>query len=100
MFSRKEFLKLIGIASLAAMLDACSPSPKKTPEAILPTSTNIPPTLTLEPTLKVNSPIIPEMVLVEPGDFEMGSTDGYANEQPIHLVTISKHFYISYQDLQ
>jgi sulfatase modifying factor 1 len=95
MFSRKEFLKLIGIASLAAILDACSPPTKKTPEAILPTSTNIPPTLTLEPTLKVNSPIIPEMVLVEAGDFEMGSTDGYTNEQPIHLVTISKQFYVS-----
>jgi sulfatase modifying factor 1 len=94
MFTRKEFLKLLGIASLAALLDACSPLTKKTPEAILPTETRNPPTLTVEPTPKINSPIIPEMVLVQAGDFEMGSTDGSTNEQPIHLVTISKPFYM------
>ena len=34
------------------------------------------------------------MVLVEAGDFEMGSTDGYADEQPVHTVAITKPFYI------
>jgi len=71
MITRKEFLKLIGITSLAVLFDACSPLTKKTPEAVLSTRTSIPPTLTLEPTLKINSHIIPEMVLVEAGDFDM-----------------------------
>lgn len=94
MFSRKGFLKLIGFASIAAILDACSPPANRMPEIILPTTTDIPPTLTLEPPPEAISPIIPEMVLIEAGDFEMGSIDGYTNEQPIHLVTISKQFYM------
>ena len=42
----------------------------------------------------ISPAIVPEMVLVEAGDFEMGSTDGRANEQPVHPVTITKPFYI------
>jgi formylglycine-generating enzyme required for sulfatase activity len=34
------------------------------------------------------------MVLVEAGSFQMGSTDGYAHEQPVHTVLISKPFFI------
>ena len=35
-----------------------------------------------------------ELVLVQPGTFQMGSDDGTGDEQPIHSVTISKPFYI------
>jgi formylglycine-generating enzyme required for sulfatase activity len=35
-----------------------------------------------------------ELVLVQPGTFQMGSDDGEADEKPIHSVTISKPFYI------
>jgi formylglycine-generating enzyme required for sulfatase activity len=35
-----------------------------------------------------------ELVLVEPGTFQMGSDDGWEDEKPIHSVTISKPFYI------
>ena len=101
MITRKEFLKLLGIASFAAFLDACSPPAKGTSEVIPSTNTHIPPTNTAEPTipaeptLKEKAPIVPEMVVVQAGDFEMGSIDGYPNEQPIHPITISKPFYIS-----
>jgi formylglycine-generating enzyme required for sulfatase activity len=37
---------------------------------------------------------VPEVVLVEAGDFEMGSSDGYADQQPVHTVTITKPFHI------
>jgi formylglycine-generating enzyme required for sulfatase activity len=33
-------------------------------------------------------------VLIPDGEFQMGSTDGYDNERPVHLVRISKPFYL------
>lgn len=35
-----------------------------------------------------------ELVLVQPGTFQMGSDDGASNEKPIHSVTISRSFYV------
>ena len=99
MMTRKEFLKLLGVASLAAFLDACSAPVEETPEVVLPTNTSIPPTITSEPTLEYISPIIPDMILVEGGTFEMGSRDGYTNEQPVHEVTITKPFYIGFYEV-
>lgn len=92
--TRKEFLKLLGIASFAAFLDACSPPVKETAEAVVSTKTSLPPTKTAQPTLGVKAPVMPEMALVQAGDFEMGSADGHPNQQPIHPVTISKPFYL------
>ena len=44
----------------------------------------------------VPRPTIPEgFVLVEAGSFQMGSTDGDADEKPVHSVTITKSFYMS-----
>lgn len=94
MITRKSFLEIIGVAAVAAVVDACSPTPQITPSAIPPTGTSIPPTPTSEPTTAVISPIIPEMVLVLGGTFDMGSPDGYDNELPIHGVTISNPFYM------
>jgi sulfatase modifying factor 1 len=86
--TRNDFLKLMGIAASAVVLKACTPSTKIT------TVTKPPPLTPLEPTQKIYPPIVPEMVLVEADDFLMGSTDGYADEQPVHAVTISKPYYI------
>ncbi len=96
--SRRDFLRLTGIATTAILLEACAPD--------VPTITDIPPTaITLPPTktpVPTNTPtqqpiqaIYPDMVLVEAGSFQMGSTDGYAHEQPVHTVLISKPFYIA-----
>ena len=92
--SRNDFLKLMGIAASAVVIKACSPIIKITSETAVPTETKTPPISTVEPTQEIILPIMPEMVLVEAGDFEMGSTDGHVNEQPVHKVTISKPFYI------
>jgi formylglycine-generating enzyme required for sulfatase activity len=40
-------------------------------------------------------PIVPEMALVEAGSFQMGSTDGDADEQPVHTVHITRPFYMA-----
>ena len=96
--SRRDFLRLTGIATTAILLDACAPD-VPTITDIPPTATTLPPTKTPVPT---NTPtqqpiqaIYPDMVLVEAGSFQMGSTDGYAHEQPVHTVLISKPFYIA-----
>lgn len=34
----------------------------------------------------------PEMVLIPPGSFEMGSTGGYTDQQPLHWVSIAQAF--------
>jgi sulfatase modifying factor 1 len=41
----------------------------------------------------------PDMVLVQPGSFEMGSANGRADEQPLHAVRISRAFYIAKYEL-
>ncbi|MCR5819404.1 MAG: SUMF1/EgtB/PvdO family nonheme iron enzyme [Bacteroidaceae bacterium] len=35
-----------------------------------------------------------KMIKVEGGTFQMGSTDGYSREQPIHSVTLTKDYYM------
>ncbi len=35
-----------------------------------------------------------EMVRIPPGTFQMGSSQGYSNERPVHKVTISQGFYL------
>jgi formylglycine-generating enzyme required for sulfatase activity len=82
--SRREFLKMVGTTASAAALGACVPIPTK----VAPTATPV-------PTPEEIEPIVPEMVLVEVGSFQMGSTDGAPNEQPVHTVHITKPFYIA-----
>jgi sulfatase modifying factor 1 len=106
--SRREFLKLMGGAASAATLGACAsqtppatevaPSatagpPQPTSEQVEPTATAVPPEPTPEPTEEIK-PITPEMVLVEAGGFEMGSIDGFPDEQPVHKVEITRPFTI------
>ena len=81
--SRREFLKMVGTTASAAALGGCMPIPKVTPTA------------TPRPTPEEVEPIVPEMVLVEAGSFQMGSTDGASNEQPVHTVRITRPFYIA-----
>ena len=77
---------MIGVAASGALLEACTFSPRpKTPHA----ST----TLTPQPAVEID-PIIPDMILVESGTFEMGSSVGHADEQPVHRVRITRPFYI------
>lgn len=54
-------------------------------------STERPPTPTKKP---MRGTIYPEMVLVEAGSFKMGSEEGYAQERPVHTVTLTRSFYI------
>ena len=82
--SRREFLKMVGATASAAALGACTPTPTK-----------IATTATPESVPKEIEPIVPEMVLVEAGSFQMGSTDGLADEQPVHTVHITRPFYIA-----
>ncbi len=44
-------------------------------------------------TLEAQNSKYPEMIFVQGGSFEMGSTDGYDDEKPVHEVTLSD-FYI------
>ena len=98
--SRREFLKLAGIAISAAALKACAPNisiETATPTTIPPTTT---PTLTPThtppaPTAEPVEALFPDMVLVEAGSFQMGSMDGYPDQQPVHTVNISKPFHIA-----
>jgi sulfatase modifying factor 1 len=82
--SRREFLKMVGTTASAAALGACVPIPTK-----------VAPTATPAPTQEEIEPIMPEMVLVEAGSFQMGSTDGNADEQPVHTVHITRPFYMA-----
>jgi sulfatase modifying factor 1 len=88
--SRRQFLKMISVATSAAILGACAP--KASPEIEIP----MPPTPTPSPAPaeEPSKAIIPKMVLVEAGSFQMGSMDGFPDEQPIHSIRITRPFYI------
>jgi sulfatase modifying factor 1 len=99
--SRRGFLKLTGMAASAAILGACTPRTATVVETPS-TASPLPPTLTPAPT-STPAPrpsavptmvYVPRMVLVEAGTFQMGSTDGYADEQPVHTVRITRSFYV------
>jgi sulfatase modifying factor 1 len=96
--TRRDFLKLTGIAVSAACLHSCTGSTQAFTEAATTsasqTQTNAPsPTGT--PTRQPVQALFPTMVLVEPGEFLMGSDDGYANERPVHPVAITRSFSIA-----
>ncbi|NIO67916.1 MAG: SUMF1/EgtB/PvdO family nonheme iron enzyme [Anaerolineae bacterium] len=83
--SRREFLKMVGATASATALGACTP----------PTPTEVAPTATAVPAPEEIEPIVPEMVLVEAGSFQMGSTNGGSDEQPVHTVRITRPFYMA-----
>ena len=98
LLSRRDFLKLSGIAISATILKACNAKAPAVTE-IPPTSTPLPPTNTPVPTITPTEqpvkPIPPDMILVEAGSFQMGSAQGYSHEQPVHTIFISKPFYMA-----
>jgi formylglycine-generating enzyme required for sulfatase activity len=83
-WSRREFLKMVGATASATALEACTPTP-----------TEVATTPTPEAAPEEIEPIVPEMVLVEAGNFQMGSTNGGADEQPVHIVHITRPLYIA-----
>jgi formylglycine-generating enzyme required for sulfatase activity len=91
--NRLNFLRLLGLALSAAVIKACSPAKTPNPTSS-PTDTLEPPTQKPEPTPTTLSHITPEMVLVEGGEFQMGSTEGTPDEAPVHSVVISQPFYM------
>ncbi len=105
--SRREFLRMAGVATSAVVLGACAPQTPaddaagdtvETQAAPTATPTPPPPTPTEEPTptpVVVAEPGEFEMVLVEAGSFEMGSASGRSAEQPVHTVNITRSFYIN-----
>jgi sulfatase modifying factor 1 len=86
--SRREFLGLTGIAASAAALGACAPR-----------SIVVPVEATATPLGASTGALGPagtsDMVLVEPGRFEMGSPTGEQDESPLHAVNITQAFTIS-----
>jgi sulfatase modifying factor 1 len=101
-FSRRDFLKVLGITAAAGSIGACISISLPSNDSFKPTEREItvielatpttPPTATEKPVIE---PLYPEMVLVEPGSFQMGSTEGHDHEQPIHQVTLTIPFYIA-----
>jgi formylglycine-generating enzyme required for sulfatase activity len=65
-----------------------TPTPKKT------TAKKKTPAANSRTSRPAKSPSDIEFVLIPPGSFIMGSTNGNANEKPVHQVTISHSFYI------
>lgn len=91
--SRREFLKMVGVAASAVTLGACTPQTPTKMAEVAPAATAVPPPPAPEPTQEI-VPIVPEMVMVDAGSFEMGSTDGLPDELPVHTVNITRPFYI------
>lgn len=101
-FSRRDFLKVLGITAAAGSLGACSSISLPASSSAKPTERQITvvepdkPTARPTPTEKtVIKPVFPEMILVEPGSFQMGSTEGHEHEQPVHQVTLTIPFYMA-----
>ena len=90
--SRRQFLELMGLAASAVALGGCTPQ-----EPIPITATPSPEPVTPEPPRQVTliDPLGFAMVLVEAGNFQMGSASGLPNEQPVHTVNITRPFYMS-----
>jgi sulfatase modifying factor 1 len=76
-------LRSIAAALLAILLLAGCGSSVPTPPIPSPTAT--------KPAVQA---LFPDMVLVEAGSFEMGSADGYPDQQLVHTVRLTRPFYI------
>jgi len=82
--TRREFFRVASVAVPAVLLGACAP--KLVPE------TDIPVTPSAAPTKENIDPVVPEMLLIKAGSCDMGSTDGYPDEQPVRTTRITKPF--------
>ena len=97
--NRREFLSATGMLSAAAALAACRS--KETGQLAVDldlTATRAPstPTLMPEPATPTPEPreaLLPEMVLIEPGTFMMGTDDGLPKEAPVHEVSITQPYF-------
>lgn len=85
--SRRKFLELMGLTASAVALGGCT-----SPQAVQVTA---PPTSVTEGLQFISDPEGFELVLVEAGSFEMGTTDGLPNASPVHTVELTKSFYMS-----
>jgi sulfatase modifying factor 1 len=93
--TRREFMRLTGVATSAALLGACRPRPAVYQVAVTATPSAEPTPVPLPTSLVLVTDTGVEMVVVEPGSFEMGSMDGRSNEQPVHTVSITRPFAVS-----
>ncbi|UCC76820.1 MAG: SUMF1/EgtB/PvdO family nonheme iron enzyme [Anaerolineales bacterium] len=81
------FAVVVG-AGLVTVLAACM---EQAPTQTLPVAT----VESVQTTAMGIEPIHPDMILVEAGSFEMGSAQGYDDEQPAHTVYVTRPFLIS-----
>jgi|GEM_PF-3511789 len=75
-------------------LEAAQPKPVATPAATDTSPANKTPSSTLSSPRTISNGYGIEFVLIPPGNFMMGSTNGKADEKPVHQVTISYSFYL------
>ncbi len=78
--SRRTFLRTTIIGASAGLITACTNQVPATQTTPIPTKT---------------LPILPEMIKVSAGSFHMGSENGAASEQPVHLVQLTRTFMIA-----
>ena len=96
--TRRGFLGITGVTAAAVALGACVVKRTTVDTVIVPATVTMPPS-TPESTAVIPTAtpepiplILPEMVLVKPGAFMMGSADGLPKEAPVHAVTITRPF--------
>jgi formylglycine-generating enzyme required for sulfatase activity len=78
-----DFVFAVGFAPPAPLIAA--PAAQSAPAVVQPAA--------VRPSAPPERPIPADMVRVEGGAFQMGSTNGYDNEKPVHSVTV-KSFYM------
>ncbi len=97
--SRRDFILVAGSAATAIALEACNSGNPRSGTSATAASMQLTPDNTVSsmvPTIAEPSvePIFPEMILVQPGTFQMGYDEGYRFEKPVHTVTITRPFHI------
>ena len=83
-------------AEIGASAPKAEDTSKRSGTAETPGSTEQPPS---PPASVRDCPVCPEVVPVPAGNFQMGSTDGFAFERPVHRVEIRKPFYIGRREV-
>ncbi|MBI9050807.1 MAG: SUMF1/EgtB/PvdO family nonheme iron enzyme [Anaerolineaceae bacterium] len=78
LFTRRGFIKSACMTGTAALIAGCN---RQQSGINTPTPEIVP-----------FQPILPQMVSVAPGAFQMGSDNGLATEQPVHTVTLTRTF--------
>ncbi len=92
----KKFIGLIGVGLLCGQLTVGAAGEQQTAKPLGERSAEAKKTSqALAQTCRTAEGQAPTMVAIRPGQFQMGSTDGDAYEQPPHAVTIPQPFAIS-----